>query len=100
MVAMGTPQSVGGLGACRLKLMPTVVGLCSAEEGPAAECKTLRGPTVPALKPLSPGPEGMWLWCAGAGIADSGLSHSSTREKLLGLLSRSQTIMMRQLIEL
>ena len=76
-------QSVGGLGACRLKLMPTVVGLWSAaaeekeKEGPAAECRTRRrGPAVPALKPPMPSSpvrvRRLWLRAAGGGIADSG----------------------------
>ena len=69
------------MGACRLKLMPTVVGLWSAaeeeEDGPAAECRTRRrGPAVPALNLptlLSPSRgRRLWLCAAGGGIADSG----------------------------
>ena len=72
------------MGACRLKLMPTVVGLWSAaeeeeeeEDGPAAECRTRRrGPAVPELNlptTLSPARgRRLWLCAAGGGIADSG----------------------------
>ena len=73
MISLIGSQTVGGLGACRLKIMPTVVGLRTAE-GPAAECKTRRfGFMVPTASTLLFSKEGRRRSCAsGGGIADSG----------------------------